>query len=610
MIRRNQITILVIAVALAGVLTAPFSYAQAQTATANDADPNDIQLVPDQPVSLSAQDLATAQTSESACQAFAKNVKAFGQQVGVNITANWHPQQDIPATIGAGAHIPAGCTISAIKGGTSNDVHIADRLNQAIKSRFDGSSVSSDGFLTATVDAQQTSFYQRLINFVFISIYGVIASLLGALANLAAILLKEIISFSTNAATPVIVGEGWLIIRDFMNLFFIFGLIVIGLGTILRIEAYNYKKLLVTLILMALLVNFSQVIAKTIISFFDMLINVIGGGSTDLFNYPAFLSSITNAGGWSDGAFGGSTQGVAVQSWTTMITGLIAVVAFVVLTFMFLIRLVGLWFLIMVSPAAYALNVLPQTKGLAQRWWNTFFKYLIWGPVALLFIRLGNRLIEIHATIPIIRDTNENAAYILIGAFLWAAVLMTKQSGMVGSAAIMGVANKTIGKAKGWNRSAHKAAGSYLARGTAAKHLGSGLGLIVGGQNTKPGRAITKAGESAGKRIGTVTARMQAAPQAVREYFKIADRARTKQINNEKLMTLAKAGTLDKSVYSELGPKHIKAMVDRGIKESEVNDILEYKGRVGADTLMLAFKNNGYLDKYSAGTASKGSRIW
>src|SRR4030042_7047561 len=57
------------------------------------------------------------------------------------------------------------------------------------------------------------------------------------------------------------VQRGWKVIRDICNLFFLLVLLFIAFCTILQIEKSNAKKNLLTLILMALLINFSTPIA-------------------------------------------------------------------------------------------------------------------------------------------------------------------------------------------------------------------------------------------------------------------------------------------------------------------------------------------------------------
>src|SRR3989344_684841 len=64
---------------------------------------------------------------------------------------------------------------------------------------------------------------------------------------------------------------GWGITRDVANIFFIFILLIIAIATILRLESYGAKQLLPKLIILALLINFSLVIATTIVDASNVL---------------------------------------------------------------------------------------------------------------------------------------------------------------------------------------------------------------------------------------------------------------------------------------------------------------------------------------------------
>lgn len=65
--------------------------------------------------------------------------------------------------------------------------------------------------------------------------------------------------------------EGWKVSRDIANLFFIFIILYIAIATILQLSTYGMKDLLVTVIIVALLVNFSLVFTNMIIDASNIL---------------------------------------------------------------------------------------------------------------------------------------------------------------------------------------------------------------------------------------------------------------------------------------------------------------------------------------------------
>ena len=66
---------------------------------------------------------------------------------------------------------------------------------------------------------------------------------------------------------------GWSIVRDFVNMFFILILIIIGLSTSLQFETYRWQKTLPRLVAVALLVNFTPVILGIFIDAANIMMN-------------------------------------------------------------------------------------------------------------------------------------------------------------------------------------------------------------------------------------------------------------------------------------------------------------------------------------------------
>src|SRR3989344_578078 len=65
--------------------------------------------------------------------------------------------------------------------------------------------------------------------------------------------------------------DAWRLIRDFVNIWFILILLIIAIGTILRAQSYQAKKLLPTLIMVALVINFSMPITGFIIDISNII---------------------------------------------------------------------------------------------------------------------------------------------------------------------------------------------------------------------------------------------------------------------------------------------------------------------------------------------------
>ncbi|MCX5726838.1 MAG: type IV secretion system protein, partial [Candidatus Saganbacteria bacterium] len=172
-------------------------------------------------------------------------------------------------------------------------------------------------------------------------------------------------------------------------------------------EKYHAKKTLLTLIIMALLINFSKPIAIFIFDGSQLLMNYFIGNTDNFTVTITNLSRISDivSGGlptWWDRwgntliwGWGGIDDGKMVLMQITVIifTFMYAVALFVMAIYLF-IRLVALWIIIIVSPFAFLLAVVPDFKKYSDEWWSALFKYCYVGPILAFFLYLSTKLAE------------------------------------------------------------------------------------------------------------------------------------------------------------------------------------------------------------------------
>ncbi|MBP7992301.1 MAG: hypothetical protein KAZ30_01440, partial [Candidatus Magasanikbacteria bacterium] len=266
-----------------------------------------------------------------------------------------------------------------------------------------------------------------------------------------------------------VVQLGWIMVRDIANMFFVVALLVIAFGTILGLEEYEWKKNLVKLILAAILINFSNLIAQLVIdvahvfsiTFLNAISATAGGNLITMFK----LEAITGLAAPSDG--GGSINlNLFAAALVGMVFAVMAACAMGSYLVVMMARVVALWALIILSPLAFVLGVLPKTKSYAEKWWSEFSKYVIVAPVMVFFLwlsfatlGLGNIVTQIESGI----DTNnrvsgtdgkyglqdpasvswakisswENMANFFVAfAFLMYGIKATQETGVVGSSAV------------------------------------------------------------------------------------------------------------------------------------------------------------------------------
>lgn len=131
-----------------------------------------------------------------------------------------------------------------------------------------------------------------------------LAYLMGFIASavfyLGGLLVNFALKINLELLRSPIIETGWKIILAFTNLGFVLGIIVIALATIFRLESYALKQTLWKLIVAALLVNFSLVVAGAFIDVANNLTQYFSdriGGETGLHSLSIKLAQILNVQG-------------------------------------------------------------------------------------------------------------------------------------------------------------------------------------------------------------------------------------------------------------------------------------------------------------------------
>jgi len=200
------------------------------------------------------------------------------------------------------------------------------------------------------------------------------------------------VSRYTGFIDSIPVTRGWEIVRDVMNMFFVIVLLAIAVGTILQQEKYHYSKTLPKFIIAAIMINFSKTIAGIFIDFANVVMltftgaieNTAGGNFLAITGLHEFQQYVAQPGTATVGVWEVLVSLVILLAFTV-----IALIVVVVMLFILIFRIVALWFLVVLSPAAFFLSALPDDKGYAKKWWDQFVNYLIVGPIMLFFLWLS-----------------------------------------------------------------------------------------------------------------------------------------------------------------------------------------------------------------------------
>ncbi|NQU77662.1 DUF1542 domain-containing protein [Candidatus Falkowbacteria bacterium] len=196
------------------------------------------------------------------------------------------------------------------------------------------------------------------------------------------------------------VTKGWMVLRDIGNMFFILVLLVIAFATVLGSEKYNYKKYLFPMIYMAVLINFSKMIA----GFFIDISQVIMLQFVNGFKYAAAGNLISSFGlkdllairELDKAAAADMSSEVLVSLMLALAMLIVAVVVVGVIVVVFLLRIIALWILVILSPIAYVAHATPGGESYSGMWWSTFSKYLIAGPALAFFLWMSMAVMAIN----------------------------------------------------------------------------------------------------------------------------------------------------------------------------------------------------------------------
>ncbi len=198
------------------------------------------------------------------------------------------------------------------------------------------------------------------------------------------------------SAFPVEIG--WTVVRDVVNMFFIIVLLVSAFATIIGYrDEFHYTRVLPKLLLMAVLINFSRTILALGIDFSQVVmltfVNAFKDAAAGNFVNGFGLNGAMQFRPGSEAAAQASVDQMklfitillAIVCIGIMIMTVLAMIAFV------LVRILGLWMLMIFSPVAFFATALPgklqdAVSAFTSDFWRNYSGYLVSGPVMAFFL--------------------------------------------------------------------------------------------------------------------------------------------------------------------------------------------------------------------------------
>jgi len=322
--------------------------------------------------------------------------------------------------------------------------------------------------------------WEKVLTFIANTMLMVSSQILALSGGLFKITLEYTLNFKDLVDNTGVVNIGWEIIRDMSNMFFIFILLSVAIGTILGLSGHNAKNTIKNIILAALFINFSLFITGVIIDasnvmsigFYNATTQEAGGqGISEIFSQSLNIESIYSEDGIKvpEGAEGEEHKNIFIIGLFGSIFILITAFVFFAASILFLIRTVFLMFLMMTSPIAFIGSILPKTQSLAKKWWTQLFSQAFFAPVYLMFIYIVAKGI----TSPAFQETLKTAGgdkgftdaftgggavagtmvvifnFLLIIALLLASLISAKSMGAAGAAGAIKMGKGAQGWAQG-----------------------------------------------------------------------------------------------------------------------------------------------------------------
>lgn len=364
------------------------------------------------------------------------------------------------------------------------------------------------------------------------------------------------ISSTTYSNATQFVSRGWALVRDICNIFFIFALLYIAIGTILNLSQVNTGKMLVKVIIIALLINFSLFFTKIVIDASNILarafvgsmqINVentgnsgnsevednvddLGGSSVTQFSV-AIMSKFKAQNLISEGdntpydAMEQASGKAAADGFKTtiyicgIVLFVILIYVFIMVGLLFLARVIGLWITMITAPLAFVSIILPFNipKMGHQEWFKNLFSYAFMAPIFLFFMYLIIMFLDTGFIDSAISSPTAGVGEVLLFLIvpfalvamliIYAKKVTETMAGEIGGAvvkaggAVMGLATAAVGGAAALGlRSTVGAVGSKMAE----SKMGGRMGRLVRStgkkmessdmdwRNTSAGKAISK----------------------------------------------------------------------------------------------------------------------
>ena len=387
------------------------------------------------------------------------------------------------------------------------------------------------GFNIGICSIQAMSWVSSFVIYVF----GTILYIAGALFDVSIMLSIEWMSWVFSSSG---VEKAWILMRDFANIFFVFILLYISIGTIFNLQGVSNKlqNTIVSVVIIALLVNFSGFFVRVVVDASNIVADEFYTASKDMGGVSDNLGSslvkklapegylISKGEGFEDKGKikAQSLFGLLIEMIFGILTIIVASFVLLVASILFIIRTIVLLFIYVVSPFAFMSRIMPNKKfDYFDKWKDSLIQQSLLAPgflvpLYLVFLILegdilGGKLTEMKGSLDVLASGSGGVALngIIILGLLIACIFIAQSFKAVGLSLATGAAGKANslgvrslgGVSRLGGRQIDRLAGGHISG--AASSISSGVGKAtdkVGWNSAWVRDNIRETG--AGKKIG------------------------------------------------------------------------------------------------------------
>ncbi len=353
----------------------------------------------------------------------------------------------------------------------STNTEAVDRLNGTGEfAEYDEQPLEGEGGRAKVSDIETDgNFVTRAFKVLLWGILTVIHKLVLVSAFIFDATLKQVL-FDSVVRDNSSIYIAWAMVRDFLNLFFMLALLFSAFSTVFQVEKYHLKKVIILLVVMALLVNFSYPITLFVIDFSNSVMYFFVSlipHSGNAVSQSALVAKMADVGMLSEAVAKNADIPALVLSIIFQFILFVTLFAFAI---NLLIRILAFAILLIFSPAGFTLSFFPSTGNIADSWWSNLIKYAVMGPLMIFFLLIANLVFDTtesqsFAAPERLSFLGSSLVFALPVVFIWMGLIASNKFGGDASNTAMGVAKKTKDKINGYAQKGMFTVGRATGRG-------------------------------------------------------------------------------------------------------------------------------------------------